>query len=122
MKFLSAALDSGGNVAGYAEYGAGVATSPDLAISVVGHASNAATVQDLAGPFVNVSSGGGWGAHATGDGFYGTNPTVFGGGFTVGTGAGAASSVTYTNTVVTPSVNAVGAFFNWLCTWAICGF
>jgi hypothetical protein len=120
---LGVALDGGGNLAGYAEYGAGAATSPDLAIGVVGHASNAATVQDLAGPFVNVNSGGGWGPHATGDGFTSTSsPIVMGGGFTVGTGAGAASSVTYTNTVVTPSVNAVGSFLNWVCTWAICGF
>jgi len=104
------ALDGNGDVAGYAEYGLGAATSPDLAIGLVGHASNAATVQDLSGIFTNVSSGGGWGAHATGDGF------------TVGVGAGGGASATITNTVVTPSVNAVGSFLNWLCTWAICGF
>jgi hypothetical protein len=116
------ALDGNGDVAGYAEYGLGAATSPDLAIGLVGHASNAATVQDLSGIFTNVSSGGGWGAHATGDGFYGMTPNVLGGGFTVGVGAGGGASATITNTVVTPSVNAVGSFLNWLCTWAICGF
>jgi hypothetical protein len=120
---LGIAVDTGGDLAGYAEYGAGIATSPDFALGIVGHGSNATTVQDLAGPFVNVSSGGGWGAHATGDGFTSTtSPIVTGGGFTVGTGAGGASSVTYTNTVVTPSINALRAFFNWACTWAICGF
>jgi len=123
------AVDSSGNAALYGEWGGGVATSPDGSVNIVGHISDAPTVNDLSGPFVNVSSGGGWGYHATGDGFYGTGQQgqpVLGTGFSVGAGAGGASSVTYTTTAVSPSVNVWNSFWNTFfsvaCGWAICGF
>lgn len=97
------AFDGSGNVAGYAEYGGGAGTGADASGGVAVHASNAASIDDLNGPFVNVNAGGGWGAHATGDAFYGygsNGQRVEGGGITVGFGAGATSSVTVTNTQI----------------------
>ena len=68
--------------------------------------SNAKNINDLAGPFVNGSVGGGEGVHGSVDGFAGPSPdgTVVGGGVTVGGGGGAGGggSVGVTNTTITP--------------------
>jgi hypothetical protein len=66
-------------------------------------ASTAATICDLAGPFNNVSVGGGAGPSGSADGFIGSsaNGPVIGGGVTVGPGLGGGVSNTVTNTTVT---------------------
>jgi len=122
---IGIAVDSSGNIAFYGEYGIGAATSPDAAISIVSHISNAPSVNDLKGGFENASAGGGAAAHATADVSYGTTQQgqpVVSTGFSVGAGAGAASSVTYTTTQIGPSTNLWNAFISLVCGWAICGF
>jgi RHS repeat-associated protein len=97
------AFDGHGNVAGYVEYGGGASTSPDVSGGLALHGSNGDSIQDLNGLFVNVTAGGGWGAHASGDGFFGYGShgqRVEGGGITIGVGAGGSSSVTVTNTAI----------------------
>lgn len=68
--------------------------------------SNAKNINDLAGPFINGSVGGGEGVHGSVDGFTGSSPdgTVFGGGVTVGGGGGTGGggSVVTTTTTITP--------------------
>jgi RHS repeat-associated protein len=118
------AVDSSGNVAVYGEYGGGLATTPDASVSLVGNVSNASTLDDLNGPFTNVTSGGGWGEHAAGTAFVGSGTQgqpIAGAGFAAGVGAGAATSVTGTTTTVSPSVNIWNLFSSWICGWAICG-
>jgi RHS repeat-associated protein len=98
---IGVAFDGCGNVAGYYEYGGGVAITPDASLGVVLHVSNGDTIADLQGIFVNASRGGGWGEHATGDGFagYGSRgQRVVGAGVTIGFGAGKSSSATRTTT------------------------
>jgi hypothetical protein len=76
------------------------------------------------GWFDNANIGGGWGAHATGDAFNGTTDegqNVLGTGFTVGAGAGGASSVTRTWTNVGPSTSLWNVFLNAICWQAMCG-
>jgi hypothetical protein len=104
---IGIAFDGYGNVGLYGETGPGVGGGADASGGLVLHGSNAKTICDLSGPFANVSVGGGWGAHATGDAFYGyanDGSRIEGGGLTLGFGAGATSSVSITNTNVIPNV------------------
>lgn len=97
------AIDTHGNIAIYGEDGPVTTTSPDASVGLVVHVSNGETIDDLKGKFVNVNLGGGWGEHMQGDGFFGYgshDQRVIGGGFTIGLGAGAASSVSITDTVI----------------------
>lgn len=118
------AFDSSGNVGLYNETGAGLATSPDGAVGLSARISNAPTITDLGGWFNNANIGGGWGPHATGDAFNGTSDqgqNIFGAGFTVGVGAGGASTVTRTWTNVGPSTSFWNVFLNAICWQAMCG-
>jgi RHS repeat-associated protein len=103
------AIDGYGHVAAYTEIGPGFATSPDASLGAALHFSNGNSIQDLNGLFTNVSVGGGYGPHASGDGFAGPGADgqlVQGGGLTIGAGVGAATSTTVTDTAVTrPFVN-----------------
>lgn len=101
------AFDGCGSVAGYHEYGIGAASGPDWSGGLVIHASNGDTIGDLNGPFNNVAAGGGWGPHASGDGFFGfgsRGQRVEGGGITIGYGVGGSTSDTITNTKVRGSI------------------
>ncbi|HEX3912076.1 MAG TPA: FG-GAP-like repeat-containing protein [Steroidobacteraceae bacterium] len=126
---IGIAFDSSGNMAFYGEYGTGVATSPDGAVFVGAHISNAASVSDLQGPFASASAGGGDAAHATADIAYGTDHNgqpVVSTGYTVGAGLGVAASVTVNPTSVSQPFNPLAAswnaFISYVCSWAICGF
>jgi RHS repeat-associated protein len=103
------AIDGYGHVASYTEIGPGFASSPDASLGAALHFSNGNSIQDLNGLFTNVSVGGGYGPHASGDGFagYGADGQVVqGGGLTIGAGVGAATSTTVTDTAVTqPFIN-----------------
>lgn len=84
--------------------GVGAGTSGGLSIQ----GSNGETINDLKGPFTNVSAGGGWGATATGDGFVGQTRdgrTIIGGGVTIGAGLGETSFAGITDTKITPITN-----------------
>jgi RHS repeat-associated protein len=103
------AFDGHGNFAGYGEYGGGITTSPDVSGGLALHGSNGDTINDLNGLFTNVSAGGGWGPHASGDAFFGfgaNGQRVEGGGLTIGLGAGGSSSTTITNTSIGNNSNA----------------
>lgn len=70
---LGFAIDGHGNITLYGFRGpGGVVGTPGLSGGVQVAVSNGDTVCDLAGPFKNVSLGGGWGPDATGDAFWGT--------------------------------------------------
>jgi RHS repeat-associated protein len=100
---IGIAFDGCGNVASYHEYGGGVATGSTASGGLVLHASNGDTIGDLNGPFNNVTAGGGWGPHASGDGFFGFGShgqRVVGGGITIGYGVGGSTSETITKTDV----------------------
>ena len=71
---LSAGLasDNHGNLAGYYETPrGGIGAGADATGGVSVKWSNGCTINDLSGKFVNVSVGGGWGPHVSGDGFFG---------------------------------------------------
>ncbi len=109
------AFDGHGNVGGYIEYGGGVSTSPDASGGATLHVSNGNTIYDLNGLFTNVTVGGGYGPHISGDAFYGygsEGQRVEGTGWTAGAGVGASSAVTITNTYIggTPSPSKDAAF------------
>jgi hypothetical protein len=65
-------------------------------------ASNADSISDLAGLFTNMSLGGGWGPHATGDAFFDPKGNIAGGGFTAGLGVGAGAFLGPTDTAILP--------------------
>lgn len=100
------ALDGYGNIASYGYYGGGGALgTPGFSGGVNTAVSNGDTVCDLAGPFQNVSLGGGWGPDATGDAFWGEGShgqLVEGAGLTLGVGVGASAFSGATNTVLGP--------------------
>ena len=103
---FGAAIDGHGDIGTYTFNGKGGALgTPGLSGGVQLVASNADTICQLAGPFNNVSLGGGWGPDATGDGFWGQNAngkTVTGAGLTLGAGLGATGSVGRTDTMLGP--------------------
>jgi hypothetical protein len=80
-----------------------IRTDPGMGIPKI-LTSNADSICDLAGPFQNISAGGGWGPNGTGEGFWGSGSrgVILGGGITIGAGVGSASSITVTNTSVVP--------------------
>lgn len=101
------AADSHGNVALYATGGAGggLGGGGDAGLTV--QTSNAPTVQDLGGPFANVSAGGGAVGGGTIDAFSGNarnGQPIVGGGFTVGAAAGETSFGGATVTGLSPSL------------------
>jgi len=103
---FGAAIDGHGNIATYTVSGRGGALgTPGFSGGVQLAASNADIICQLAGPFNNVSLGGGWWPDATGDAFWGQNAnghTVTGAGLTLGAGLGATGSVGRTNTTLGP--------------------
>lgn len=103
---FGAAFDGHGDIGTYTFSGkSGALGTPGLSGGVQLAASNADTICQLAGPFNNVSLGGGWGPDATGDGFWGQNAngqTVTGAGLTLGAGIGADASVGRTDTTLGP--------------------
>lgn len=68
------------------------------------YVSNAANINDLAGPFVNNTVGAGDGVDGAAGSFYGSSPdgTVIGVGASAGAGLGASGSVTVTSTTIVP--------------------
>lgn len=99
------AIDRQGNVALYHESGGGPGAGGDVAASVSAKLTNAETINDLAGRSINISAGGGKGAHGAADVSIGTardGSAVYGAGATIGAGAGGGGSATVTNTVVIP--------------------
>jgi hypothetical protein len=101
------AFDGHGNIAGYSEYGGGASVGADISGGLTIKGSNGDTINDLNGPFVNASVGGGAGPHGSADVFMGTGEngqTVTGGGITIGGGLGAGASTTITTTTVGNSI------------------
>jgi len=100
------AIDLHGHVAAYRAYGGGGGAGAGLSAGVQGAYSNANTVCGLGGPFLNASGTFGAGGAVSADVFHGKGDgpggTVTGGGVTAGGGAAADSSITITNTDVTP--------------------
>ena len=98
------AFDGLGNIAGFIEIPIfGIGTGAEASGGVSFRMSNGDTIFDLAGPFTNISSGGGWGPFASGDAFFGfgqNGQRVEGGGITIGIGLGAGASVAITNTFI----------------------
>jgi RHS repeat-associated protein len=98
------AIDGHGDITSYSYRGPGAAFgTPGISGGVHAAVSNGNSVCDLAGPFHNVSLGGGWGPDATGDGFWGTGSNgqrVEGGGLTLGAGIGASAFVGQTTTTL----------------------
>ena len=86
----------------YPGIGAGAEGAGGLTVSV----SNAKTICNIGGPFVNGSFGAGAGPDISGDLFFGPSPNgqVAGGGLTFGAGAGVGASEGVTYTVVQPLV------------------
>jgi len=104
------AVDGSGNVGVYSTGGGGAGAGTAVSGGVSVSASNAQTINDLSGPFNQVSLGGGWGPNASGDAFTGSSPNgvVLGGGITVGAGLGVGGSTTITGTNITPLFNVFG--------------
>ena len=105
------AFDTHGNVALYATGGLGGGLGGGGDVGVTVQTSNAPTVQDLAGLFVNGSGGGGLVGGGTIDAFGGAarnGQSIVGGGFTAGGAAGETSFEGATGTLVSPSLNLLG--------------
>jgi RHS repeat-associated protein len=103
VAFAGLAVDSSGRLGTYWGGGLGGGVGAGASGGVSGHVSNANSICDLAGPFDNISRGGGWGESATGDASFGKGPNngnIWGAGGTYGLGLGATSLVGVTNTVV----------------------
>ncbi len=98
------AIDDNGNVGVYYGGGLGMGAGAHASGGLSFMGSTAQNICDLAGPFGNLTIGGGAGLDIAGSGFGGNSPDgrVFGGGVIIGAGLGGGSSTTYTQTVVTP--------------------
>ncbi|WP_338525221.1 RHS repeat-associated core domain-containing protein [Pseudomonas batumici] len=100
------AIDGNGNITAYGFYGGGgTLGTPGVSSGVQVAMSNGNSVCDLAGPFSNVSLGGGWGPDATGDAFWGAGSEgqmVTGAGWTLGVGVGGGAFAGQTNTILGP--------------------
>lgn len=96
------AIDGGGTVGGYFFYGGGVGAGVDAGLGVSVQASNAPQIQNLSGWFNNGSVHAGAGYGGSFDYFNGNSAggPVSGVGVTLGASAGAAASVTRTNTAL----------------------
>ena len=107
---IALAIDSSGGVAVTGTIGGGLLTTTGGAQESDGLSigfSNAKTVCDLLGPFVEATVGGDAGAGGAGSVFGGTSPdgTVVGVNLTVGEGAGLGVGVSGTQTTVVPLFN-----------------
>jgi len=84
------AIDGTGALGTYYAAGGGLGVGADVSGGVsVAYSPNACSIDDLNGPFNNVSLGGGWGPHASGDGFFGKGAngrSIAGAGITLGLG------------------------------------
>ncbi|WP_352498958.1 hypothetical protein [Mesorhizobium sp. M0030] len=100
------AIDGTGALGTYYAAGGGLGVGADVSGGVsVAYSPNACSIDDLNGPFNNVSLGGGWGPHASGDGFFGKGAngrSIAGAGITLGAGLGEGGADTVTTTNVTP--------------------
>jgi hypothetical protein len=100
------AIDGHGNITTYGFSGGGGALgTPGLSGGVQVAGSNADSVCDLKDKFNNVSLGGGWGADATGDAFWGSGSQgqlVQGAGLTLGAGIGGTAFSGQTTTTLGP--------------------
>jgi len=108
--FAGVAIDDSGRLGTYWGWGAGAGVGGGFSGGLDAYYSDAKTVCDLAGPFVNGTLGGGWGPNAAGGVFMGGSPhgNVHGGGVSIGAGLGASSSVMLTQTSVTPLTGKCG--------------
>jgi RHS repeat-associated protein len=102
--FAGVASDSDGNYGIYYGWGAGTGYGAGWSLTADAHSSDGKGIADLAGPFMNVSGGGGWGEYGVADGFYGPSDhgAVHGLGGGYGAGAGASGSLMGTVTTVVP--------------------
>ncbi len=102
--FAGIALDDRGGVAGYYGYGLGYGAGAGASIGGGAAVSNAKTVNDLGGPFVNTSVSVGSGGHVGVETFNGPsdNGFVTGVGVSGGVGLGGTSYAGPTNTVIVP--------------------
>ena len=122
--FVNVAVDSSGNIGVTYGGGFGQAIGAGLAGGVSYQSSNAATIQDLEGPFVNQSVSVADGGSATADTFEGAgntdsgSGTVIGAGATAGVGLGGSAFNGVTNTWESPAINlgdianSIGSFFS----------
>jgi RHS repeat-associated protein len=101
--FVGIVIDDHGNVGAYGGGGEGVGVGFGGFLGVGGSLSNASNICGIAGPFQNLSAGGGSGAGATAEIYtgqgLGPNGFVSGAGGTIGLAGGASSSAqaTFTN-------------------------
>ena len=97
-------IDGEGNIGIYDVGGGGIGAGAHASGGVSFSGSNAKTICDLSGPFVNANVGAGLGPDGEVNGFYGSSPdgTVIGGGFTAGAGLGGGGSGGGTYTVINP--------------------
>ncbi|MGH8504700.1 MAG: hypothetical protein ACRETM_01900 [Stenotrophobium sp.] len=103
------AVDGNGNVGTYSTGGVGAGAGAGASGGVSFGGSNAPTICDLRGLFVNYGGAAGAGANAGAGTFVGTTADgtpVIGAEVTAGTGAGGGASVNFTNT----TVNVIGQF------------
>jgi hypothetical protein len=103
VAFVGVAVDLSGGIGVYYGAGGGGGVGVGFSGGVNAGFSNGNTICDLAGPFANVSRGGGWGDDVTGDAFYGKNQQggdLWGGSVTEGAGLGVTSFVGGTETKV----------------------
>lgn len=112
---VTIAIDGSGNVGVLYTYGSGLGIAAQAQAGVLVHASTANTIQDLTGPFTNVSGNVGAGPDIAGDVFFGRNrdgSPIIGGGTTLGAGVGGGVSVTLTKTHMLFDFNIFDVFRN----------
>jgi hypothetical protein len=102
--FTGIAIDGKGNIGTYWGWGGGLGTGAGASGGISLQHSDAPSICDLGGPFVNASGGGGEGAAGTIDVWGGMSPDGFvtGEGATIGVGAGASGGASTTVTYVHP--------------------
>jgi hypothetical protein len=101
-------LDGAGNYGTYGTIavGAGVGAGASIGIALGG--SNAQTINDLAGPFAQVSGGVGAGVDVSGTGYVGATPDhqgIVGGEIALGAGIGGGLSGGGSDTIISPIGN-----------------
>lgn len=97
-------IDSEGNFGSYGVIGSGAGVGAGASGGISFSGSDAKTICDLKGPYANANIGAGAGLNYEVNGFAGNSPDgyVIGGGFTLGAGLGAGSSVGGTGTGIVP--------------------
>ena len=110
------AIDTQGNIALYSYGGGGGGAGANEGYGISVQTSNAQTVNDLSGPFINTSASGGLVAGGTADTFYGNSPQgpVTGGGVTLGEDVGASALIGGTYTWISSSINPIQWIKNFL--------